>query len=158
MAQPFSTQVKGLEELHRKLDDGIPKAVRRDIFQLRGSALKKAKEEAKPHAGDTGALAESIKASVTLTAAIPFKLRVFTAAPIATEVEEGRKGTHMTAGQALRFKRRHPGVSLTVRQLVKLPRTKGVQFMEKTGVASLDTYIPEFVDKAERTTKAEWDK
>jgi len=153
MATSITVTVKGLEELQRKLAD-TPKPLKRMMFRVRGHLLKAAKEGAKPHPGDKGTLANTIKGSVTGTG-VALTSRTFTSNPIAQDVEKGRSGSHMGVGQAILFKKRHPGVSLTVRQLIKLRKTRGVHFMEK---AAEDTAakLPEFIRNTEAQIEREF--
>jgi hypothetical protein len=157
------TKVIGLEELHIKLTEGVPLPVKRMMFKVRGHALKRAKEAAKPHSGDTGALANALKASVATSGKIALSARVFTNLPIAREVEEGRRGGSKppTFRSIQRWAKRH-GIDASPKNIRLLRRaiarrTEGVHFMESAGEDTL-VKLPEWVIDAEREIKAGWDK
>lgn len=156
--QGVSVKVLGLEKLHGKLGDGVPAEFKRFIFKLKGHALKEAKERAKPHSGDVGSVAQSLKgfASVaTLTA------RISTGLPIARQVEEGRKGGKPPGPRQLqRWMKRHniPADWRTVKAMraaMKSRGTKGVAFMEGAG-RDTQEHLPGFIDEAEAGIRKAW--
>lgn len=160
MASNFSVTVIGGEKLHVKLDDGIPKPIKRMGFQVRGHMLKWSKIEADPP-GSTHRIANSIKGAFVANEKIAFKARIWSNNPVAVDVEEGRKGGTLPTIAAVRrwAKRRglstHPAILRKLRKAMN--RTKGLHFMGKTAKSTQEE-LPRYIREAEDAIRAEWNK
>jgi sRNA-binding carbon storage regulator CsrA len=158
--QMVTTKVIGLEKLHVKLGEEIPQEYKRMMFHIRGSALKAAKAKAKPHPGDVGSLAASIKGAARVQ---QLSARIWTNLPVAVEVEQGRRPESAPGYRALqRWMKRHgvkasPKAVKILRSHIKARGTKGVQFMEEAGEET-QARLPEFIAAAEAAIKRAWDK
>ena len=152
MAQPMVTyELKGADALLRKL--GKLKGPIRPMFMrvvMRGknTAIK----DAKPHAGDTGAVARTIRSRVA-SGPIPAEGRIYTNVPAAQRIELGRNpGDRPAINLMKRWASRHGIPSARAAQLAEDIGRRGskpVGFMAKAA-EHVTEILPEEVAKAER--------
>lgn len=160
MPPAVTVKVLGVEELHFKLTEGVPKPIKRMMFHIRGAALKAAKEGAKPHPVDKGTIALTIKGFANTARIENLSARIWTNAPIAVDVERGRKpGNPPSLAATKRWAKRH-GISThpaVLRKRMKQRGTEGIHFMEKAGDKTRGR-LSEFIAEAEAAIKADWNK
>jgi len=158
--QMVTTKVIGLEKLSRSIGEDIPQEFKRMMFKIRGHAQKQAKERAKPHVGDVGSLANTIRGATVISR---MTARIWTNLPVAVEAEQGRRPGNPPSSRALqRWMKRH-GLAAdwrsvrAVRKMIEARGTQGVRFMEGAGEDTRQ-HLPEFIAEAEAAIKRAWDK
>lgn len=129
----ITVRVDGIDKLSRNLNE-IKGPLSDGIKKLAHYVEGEARREAKPHSGDTGELARSIKTSIA-PVGNPLSAKVSTDKSYAPYAEEGRRPGRMPPVDAIAdWLRRHGGDETRAFQVARsIGRrgTKGIFFMKK---------------------------
>lgn len=150
----IGVEIRGVEDLAEKLtmNHTIYPPIRRALESALLTVQADARTFAKPHGGDTGELARTIKYEVG-GAAGPLGGKVYTNLDRAVAVEYGRRGGRMPPIQAIAmFLRRHggdPRRAFVVARAIGRHGTKGVFYFKRAADQARDKIKPFFITAAD---------
>ena len=147
----MSYELHGAQEIARKLGK-LKGPIRPMVMRVIMRGKNTAKAESKPHPGDTGAVARTIRSRVS-PGEMPAEGRVFTNIPAAQRIEQGRRpGDRPSIALMKRFASRH-GIptdkAFELAEDIERHGSKPVGFMA-SGAEKISEALPEELAKATR--------
>lgn len=153
---PLQTVIKALDD--EQLYAG---PLRTFLNRMVFTGQAKAREKAKPHGGDTGALANSIQTRLD-GGSIPLWAEVYTSLLYAEPAEFGRGPGKMPPVEAIAaWARRHgasdPSAAFLIARAIGRRGTKGLRFMQQAE-EEMNRKMPDFIEQMSADIASNWSK